>query len=418
MPEFRFIHCSDLHLDTPFSGLSSVHPALKEKLRDATFRAYQNIIDLALRERVDAVIIAGDVYDAADKSLQAQLKFRNGLKKLSAAAIPAFVVHGNHDPLDSWSASLEWPDNVTVFCGNKVERFPVLRDGQPLAHIYGISFPQRKVTDNLARLFKNDPSSGFAVGVLHTNVGGNPDHEDYAPCKVEDLRAGGMDYWALGHVHAHQVLNDHGPAIVYSGNSQARSHKEQGAKGCCLVTLREQSPPEVRFVAVDVVRYRSENLDISTCSTLDAILHSIRLNGKEISSQMDGRDALVRFNLTGRSAMHPQLHRGGTLDGLVEEVQDYFDGRNPGVWVDLTLDTKGIYDIDSLKQGNDFVADIISLYDETRNEAWLDDMKIALKPLFEDWQGQGYLQKPSEEELEALLEKAKYLTLDQLIEDH
>ncbi|MEC7640727.1 MAG: DNA repair exonuclease, partial [Nitrospinota bacterium] len=103
MSEFRFIHCSDLHLDTPFSGLVTAHPELKDKLRNSTFQAFQNIVNLALRERVDAVIIAGDIYDAQDKSLQAQLKFRKALNKLASAEIPVFVVAGNHDPLNSWS---------------------------------------------------------------------------------------------------------------------------------------------------------------------------------------------------------------------------------------------------------------------------------------------------------------------------
>jgi len=417
MPEFRFIHCSDLHLDTPFAGLAKARPELKEKLRHATFQAFQNIIDLALREQVDAVIVAGDVYDAEDKSLQAQLKFRNALKKLAEAGIPAFVAHGNHDPLASRSASLQYPENVTVFPGDRVERYEVVREGKPTAHIYGISFPKRQVTENLALLFDKKHASGFAVGVLHTNVDGNSSHENYAPCRLKQLVGKGMDYWALGHVHAHQVLREHDPAVVYSGNSQARSFKEQGRKGCCLVTLRDQTPPQVRFVATDVVRYLSQDMDISHCSSLDGVLRTVQSKSEEISSRMDGRDALIRFKFTGRSMLHAELRKGGTLDDLQEDIQGQFEARSPGVWVDLALDTRGLYDIESRRQGNDFVADIISLYDEVENGALQDDIKTVLKPLFEEWPGGRYLDDLTPEELLRLVHEAKELTLDQLMED-
>ena len=80
MAQFRFIHCSDLHIDSPFKGLTSQNPALSCVLRESTFKAFQNIARLALQEKVDAVLIAGDVFDGADRSLQAQLKFRRSLK--------------------------------------------------------------------------------------------------------------------------------------------------------------------------------------------------------------------------------------------------------------------------------------------------------------------------------------------------
>ncbi|NIQ03648.1 MAG: hypothetical protein GWM98_27620, partial [Nitrospinaceae bacterium] len=253
MTSFRFLHCSDLHIDSPFRGISSDQPKLAEKLRRSTLRAYQNIIQLALRERVDAVVIAGDIYDSEDKSLQAQLKFRQGLQELAEAGIPAFVAHGNHDPLNGWSATLDLPETVRIFPGGEVTRLPVKRGGKPVAHVYGISYAQKEVTDNLARKFQRDPGDEFAIGVLHANVGNNPDHLNYAPCSLADLVEAGMDYWALGHIHAHKVLRENQPAIVFSGNPQARFHREAGEKGCCLVTLHSHSPPEVQFVPVDEV---------------------------------------------------------------------------------------------------------------------------------------------------------------------
>ena len=102
MKSFSFIHTADLHLDSPFRGLRQVDGEIADLLKDATFRAFDNVVELALRNKVDFLLVAGDVYDAADRSLRAQLKFADGLKKLAVAGIRSLVCHGNHDPLDGW----------------------------------------------------------------------------------------------------------------------------------------------------------------------------------------------------------------------------------------------------------------------------------------------------------------------------
>ena len=150
MASFRFIHCSDLHIDSPFKGFSAIQPEWAQRLHEAPLKSFLNIVDLAVSEQVDAVIIAGDVFDAEDKSLSAQFKFRGGLQTLSDHGIPVFIVHGNHDPLNSWSTTLDWPEGVTVFPATRVHSVPVEKNGRTLAHIYGISFPERDVFDNLA----------------------------------------------------------------------------------------------------------------------------------------------------------------------------------------------------------------------------------------------------------------------------
>ena len=141
---FRFLHAADLHLDTPFTGMRRVDASLVATLRDATTRAFDNLVNAALEHSVAFVVIAGDIYDGPERGVRAQLAFRNGLDRLAQAGIPSFVVHGNHDPLeDGWSAIRQWPDSVTVFGSESVATAPVERDGQTLALIHGISYAQR-----------------------------------------------------------------------------------------------------------------------------------------------------------------------------------------------------------------------------------------------------------------------------------
>ena len=412
---FKFIHCSDLHIDSPFKGFSSVGNSLVEVLRKSTYQAFQNIVELALKEKVEAVLIAGDIYDGAEKSLEAQLKFRHGLKKLSDKGIDTFIVHGNHDPLNSWSASLKWPERVHVFSGTQMECLPVERNGVVKAHVHGISYPKRDVMENLAQKFSRGNGEGFAIGLLHSNVGHQSGHDNYAPCSMDDLIAAKMDYWALGHIHRFRVLRESNPAVVYSGNSQARHMRESGEKGCCLVTLNENIGPLIQFIPIDAVRYTQGEVDLSGTITLDEVIHVVRSKCEYFADQIKQRDVFIDLSLNGRTQVHAELQRGDTLQGLQGEIRAYFQGRTPSIWLNLRLDTAGIYDVESLREGKDFIADLVNLFDVEGKRESFEDLKEVLKPAFETWQGKKYLHDLSDEEIKSFLVQAKSLCLDKLL---
>jgi DNA repair exonuclease SbcCD nuclease subunit len=404
-----------LHIDSPFKGFSAIHPEWAERLREAPLQSFLNIVDLAILERVDAVIIAGDVFDGEDKSLHAQFKFRNGLQRLSDQGIPSFIAHGNHDPLNSWSRTLKWPEGVTVFPGDCVQSVPVVKGGQTVAHVYGTSFPERDMFDNLTQRFERQQDSGFAVAVLHANVGGHPDHDPYAPCAVDDLVARGMDYWALGHIHLREVLRKSHPAIVYCGNSQGRHFKESGSKGCCLVTLNEGAVPNIQFLATDTIRFVESAVDVSACASLDAVVETIVRQCKTLLIQAEGRSLVVRQTLIGRTDIHALLRKGGTLESLRDEVFRSFSDRESGLWLEFRLQTRGAYDIDALKQGKDFIADLIALYDSKTAPGTFPECREPLKDLFRSWEGGYLLSELTDDELREILFQARNLTLDMLI---
>jgi len=412
---FKFIHCSDLHIDSPFKGFSSVGSSLVEALRKSTYQAFQNIVELALKEKVEAVLIAGDIYDGAEKSLEAQLKFRHGLQKLSDKGIDTFIVHGNHDPLDGWSASLEWPERVHVFSGTQMECLPVERNGVVKAYVHGISYPKRDVTENLAQKFSRGNGEGFAIGLLHSNVGHQSGHDNYAPCSMDDLIAAKMDYWALGHIHRFRVLRESNPAVVYSGNSQARHMRESGEKGCCLITLNKNTDPLIQFIPVDAVRYIQGEVDLSGTITLEEVIHAVRSKCEYFADQTKQRDVFIDLSLNGRTQVLSELQRGDTLQGLQGEIRTYFQGRTPSIWLNLKLDTAGIYDVGSLREGKDFIADLVNLFDVEGKRESFEDLKEVLKPAFETWQGKKYLHDLSDEEIKGFLAQAKSLCLDKLL---
>lgn len=247
----KFIHAADLHLDSPFRGLTTLPAQLLTRVRQSTFTAATRIFDRALAERVDFVLLAGDLFDRAEQSVAAQAYLFNQFDRLRTAGIPVFVSFGNHDYATDQHQAVAYPDNVTVF-GPEVQTVTrTLASGESVA-ISGFSYPQRWVTTDPLADFPPHGAADWHVGLLHGAVatGGMADH--YAPFTVAELKAKRYDYWALGHIHHQQTLVAQ-PPILYSGNPQGRSRQETGEKGAFLVTSQGGQLTPVFFPTADLL---------------------------------------------------------------------------------------------------------------------------------------------------------------------
>ena len=374
-PDFTFVHAADLHLDTPFHGIGAVAPAVADALREASLDAFDAIVDLAISRASAFVVIAGDVYDGAERGLRAQLRFRAGLQRLSDEGIASFVVHGNHDPVEEgWSAvGGRWPERTTVFGPHERLVVPVIRDGATIANVQGVSFATRAEHENLALRLGRDGSPGLAVGVLHCNVEGSPDHyAPYSPCTVDDLVATGLDYLALGHVHERRIL--HGeigrpPWIVYPGNSQARSPRptERGPKGAVVVHASGTVVTAVEFVPCDRVRFDEVVVDVGEIADLGLLADELASGALAALDGAAGRSLVVRGRLVGRGPVHADLARPGSLDGLTRALRDRAPVREPFVWWDEVGDESlGPIDLDAIRSRGDFAADLLGVSDTLR----------------------------------------------------
>ncbi len=368
--DFCFVHAADLHLDTPFKGIGATTPTVATALREASLEAFDNLIDLCLARRAAFLVIAGDIYDGAARGIRAQLRFRTGLDRLSRAGIATFVVHGNHDPVDSgWSAVTDWPPLVTIFGTAGVDAVPVVRDGTQVALVQGISYWRRDVTENLALRFSGRRGPGLQVGLLHCNVSGAGEgHSDYSPCSVEDLARIGLDYWALGHVHSRTVLSGRPygdePWIVYPGNLQARSPKpsERGPKGAVVVEVRGGDVADIEFVACDRIRFATVGVDLNPLHSLDSVRDALEEAARSALDAADSRSIVVRALLSGRSDIHQALKGNGAVSELLESLRDGFETSGPCVWWDRIDDvSEPLIDVEQLRHGSDFAADLISL---------------------------------------------------------
>ncbi len=417
---FRFVHAADLHLDSPFTGIRGTNPQVAETLRHATLEAFENIINLCIDGHADALLVAGDVFDSAERSLPAQLNFLKGLGRLNEAGIRAFICHGNHDPLSGWTANPKWPPNVTRFMANAetVPVFPARNDG-PL--VCGISYPERDVHTSLVPKFPEPEPGRFTIGLLHANVGGDSAHAAYSPCTVQELAAKGYDYWALGHIHTQAILRNQGPMIVYSGNTQGRHPNEDGAKGVYVVDVANDGDITANFVAVDVVRWLLIEADIEGVEDEIDLLEQLGMQVERAVAEAAGRHLVYRLRLHGRGPVHAALAREDAVNEIVGQLNANWAATETFAFCGGAVDrTKSELDREELSRGSDFVADLLELSGRTAGgDALLAELQEELAKLYRNSRSKRYLEDslPAAADISGILESAEDLVLDLLTDE-
>jgi len=410
----RFVHAADLHLDAPFVGLREADEEVSARLREATFRAYDRVIDLCLKERVDFAVFAGDVFNSQDRSLRAQVRFLGGLSRLAQNGIPALVAHGNHDPLSGWSPALEWPGLAHRFA-DQVESVPIVQQAETVCRVHGVSFPRRDVLVNLARSFRREAGDApLAVGVLHTSVGTHPEHAPYAPCSVDDLRAAGFDYWALGHIHARQEVRRADPCVVYSGNTQGLNPNEPGVRGCYVVTLEQHAEPRVEFRPTSVVEWRRGVLSIADLPDEQALIGAAERLIESVAADTQAELILLRLRLEGMGGLHGRI----TPQDLTATLRDFGRAAPTTVWVEsLELETRPPLDLEGLAEGDDFVGEFLRLANQAAaDEEMLAELRGELAPLINDPEVRRVADF-TEEDLRRWVERARIIGAEGLVEE-
>jgi DNA repair protein SbcD/Mre11 len=344
---FRFIHAADPHLDSPLQGLETREGAPVGLLRGATRRAFEKMVELAIDEHIDFVVIAGDVYDGDWKDYSTGLFFRGQMVRLRDKGIPVYLIAGNHDAASVISKKLSLPENVHVFSTRATESKEVA--GHP-AVIHGRGFPNRAVPENLAKDYPQATPGRFNIGLLHTSLAGRPGHDTYAPCSEGDLRERGYRYWALGHIHQPEVISQD-PWIVFAGNCQGRHIRETGARGCRLVTVNDALQVEsAERRSLDVLRWQELNVDLTGSDQETAALQRVSAAMERAVAEADGRLVAARLILTGPTPLHGSLHREGHR-WRAELLARGQDQGAEAIWIErIKIATTPVYDVALLAQ--------------------------------------------------------------------
>jgi exonuclease SbcD len=373
---FTFLHAADVHLDSPLTGLSRYDGAPVEAIRGATRVALRNLVDRAITDAVDFILIAGDLYDGDWKDYNTGLYFIAEMSRLQERDIDVFLVAGNHDAASQISRRLRLPDNVVLFA--KDEAQTCLLDDLDVA-VHGQSYARRDVSDDLSRNYPAPVDGLFNIGVLHTALDGRQGHALYAPCSEAGLRASGYHYWALGHVHKREVVAED-PWIVFPGNLQGRHAREDGAKGATRVVVEDGGVTSVEHIALDEVRWFHLHVDLSDADDADDALSVLEQRFEQTRVDADGRLALVRVTFTGVTRSHARLR--AERERVVAECRALAATHGGSLWLEkVRFDTRAVASANGPLQRDDAFGELLRAINE------LDSQDEALKQFastFED----------------------------------
>lgn len=375
----KFIHTADIHLDSPLSGLAAYKDAPADLLRTVTRDAFTRLVDEAIEEAVDFMVIAGDLYDGSWKDYNTGHFFCREMGRLNKAGIPVYLLLGNHDADSEMTKKLTLPPNVHQFETRKANTFLI---GDLKVALHGRSYKEAATVENLAASYPAPVAGWLNIGVLHTALEGYAAHPNYAPCSLTELTAKGYDYWALGHVHEHAILQKD-PWVVFPGNVQGRHIRETGARGAMLITADESGIHSVERLLVDVLRWHVVDVDTSEANTLEEVVRLVGRAFEQLVAETPDKIYLsVRVCLKGKTAAH------GELFGLESQLREEILGQAAGqgidrLWVEkVRIETEPITDAAHIVARSDAIADLQGFLDAAPEDAaLLESLMEDLRPL-------------------------------------
>jgi len=301
MSTVRILHTADLHLDSPFEGLSAGKAAVRRREQRELFA---RIITLANREKVDLLLFSGDLFDSDNTFYETGETLVASLKLLN---VPVFIAPGNHDYYSARSpyARLRFPENVTVFSQEELQSVTLPELG---VRVYGAAFTDTRCRPLLENFHAPREEGVKNLLCIHGEVGVAT--SIYNPISAEMIADSGMDYIALGHVHKASGLLKAG-STWYSqpGCPEGRGFDELGEKSVNIIELDDDGGCSLRAVSLGTRRYEILSVDVSGSDPLLAVHRAL--------PDETMRD-IYRIILTGEVSSAPDMIR------LQRNLEEFF----------------------------------------------------------------------------------------------
>lgn len=354
----KFIHLADAHLDSPFLGLSFLPSNSFTQIHQAPNESLTKIVNVAIKEKVDLVLIAGDTFDSPRPNPSSQLFFASEVERLTKAKIQVVMIFGNHDHMQK--TDLLVPDSPYFkLLGNseKIETINRQTDSGFKYSVTGFSYLNNHITIDKVAAFPAK-NANYNFGIMHAQEkSGKSNQNVYAPFNLTELKELNYDYFALGHIHLRQILSEK-PLIAYPGNIQGRHINEKGAKGCYFGEIDERTKEtKISFLQTSPIIWQQVdiklNAPISPTDLQKKILtvtkakattyYSLQINGAEflnekerdliqdsqfwqmISSKLDYNSQLVDVRFSSNSQLEVASN---DLTYFNQAKKDVFDENN------------------------------------------------------------------------------------------
>ncbi len=320
----RLLHSADLHLDAPLRATALADPELFELVENASRKALDRLVEHCRSEDVRVLLLAGDVFDGAVRSVRAAAFFVGRMQALREAGVQVYMIRGNHDAENDAPWTLELPPNVREFGPEGgTHAVPGLGAGEAL-RIHGVSYGERAAPSSLLPRFAPPGEDGADVGLLHTSLSGAAGHGAYAPCTVAELVAHGYAYWALGHVHSRTVHAEGDSWVVMPGAPQGRHINETGPKSATEITLRDGGVASVREVPTAAVVF--EHVEVGCDGVAPGDLPTLcraAVEKRAAQALSEGQAMVARIRLVGApQALRPlRLHADLRRQTIAEQIR-------------------------------------------------------------------------------------------------
>ncbi len=314
----RFVHASDLHLDSPFEGISEIPAHIRQALVEGPFAAAEKIFELAISERVDFVLLSGDIANVDTAGPRTIAFLIEQFDRLAHNGISVYWSGGSIDQPERWPHAISLPDRVKLFSSSMVEE--VLhknKSGIGIANIHGSGFDhrQRRFSE-----FRCEPDEPFPIALV------------YGGLESDELGKSNIRYWALGGNHQRSKTVKSDSYAVYPGAAQARLPNEFGAHGCTLVNVDTAGIITTQDVNTDSVRWHNETVTVSDDASREDIRLLLGDRGLAIASESSDQTVLVNWTIQAPGEQTLRLRHNGWIEDFTNWLRNEFGQTRPALW--------------------------------------------------------------------------------------
>lgn len=328
----RFLHIADVHLDSPFLGLSFLPSELFCQIKNAIQLSFEKAVNFAIDHDVDLVLLAGDTFDSIHPTPQSKIFFANQIKRLVDRQIQVVMVLGNHDysQIDDLLLN-ESPYFKIIGSNEQIEQVDFMTKSQYKYRVVGFSYQHNHITEDIIAKYPPKSTSIYTIGLAHAGMKqSSVDQNNYAPFTLNEVKDLNYDYFALGHIHLRQVLSQE-PWIVYSGNLQGRHVNEKDAKGFYFGQVDEQSQnTQLQFIDVSPIVWQTVDLILDEpfksttklCAKIQNLLADNNLRPTLFTVNIIGAELLsdAQLDMLNDKSMYEELSNNLQYHSLLVKV--------------------------------------------------------------------------------------------------
>lgn len=328
----KFLHIADVHLDSPFLGLSFLPSELFCQIKNAIQLSFEKAVNFAIDHDVDLVLLAGDTFDSTHPTPQSKIFFANQIKRLVDRQIQVVMVLGNHDysQIDDLLLN-ESPYFKIIGSNEQIEQVDFMTKSQYKYRVVGFSYQHNHITEDIIAKYPPKSTSIYTIGLAHAGMKqSSVDQNNYAPFTLNEVKDLNYDYFALGHIHLRQVLSQE-PWIVYSGNLQGRHVNEKDAKGFYFGQVDEQSQnTQLQFIDVSPIVWQTVDLTLDEpfksttklCTKIQNLLADNNLRPTLFTLNIIGAELLsdAQLDMLNDKSMYEELSNNLQYHSLLVKV--------------------------------------------------------------------------------------------------